>query len=204
MRYFLIALLFVSCVSVDKAKSVLNSHPVDAARYCADKFPVHSDSIVTTIRDTIREQAQERDLSGFADSVIQKAYQEKEAQIKAMEDYIDEVEKRGAVSKAEADALRLKMKGFKPVDTAALNYAAEQRIAATVKACEDKTTTVIQENTARVAEKTLLSEDLQKRLNATQDRLNNNVKWKWWLIAILAVLIALRIFKSYIPFLKFL
>lgn len=187
-----------------KAGDYLLTHPEFSSKWCGDQYPVKSDSVVVTVRDTVKEKNQEIDLTDFADSVINKAYKDKDQQISDMSDYIDALEKSNGINQKDAIGLRAQLKNIKPVDTAALNKAATEKIKATIKACEETTTRVVSENTAKATAQTLRGD----REQAAKEKMTGSRDWWRKVAIILAVIlglwIGLKILKASVPALQFL
>lgn len=65
MKYFIIIILFTSCVTQKKVNSWLDDHKTEAAGYCADNFP--PDTITRTVTQNI-------DSAGYYDAYMNMSY----------------------------------------------------------------------------------------------------------------------------------
>jgi PBP1b-binding outer membrane lipoprotein LpoB len=183
------ALFLSSCVSVRKAKAVLDDHPQEAADYCATRFPV-KDSIVVTvippdtelIRKAIDSAVQVHDslCSEYADEVnkllLYKQEQLSELQKNDLDKKLDSL-KRDYNTKVRKEAERL-YQSLPPKEIKTVEY---------------------KENTAKVEFWRLEAEKQQKNF---ENQKAKSDRWKRIAIVFICITIILTLYTFRKPIIK--
>jgi len=183
MRYLLIIILFASCVNQKKVTRWLDENEVEAAKYCADEFPV-KESVDTTYKiDSAAYNEAYNELLKYVDSLL------------------------GVVeSKPTERLVYITTEGrIREINMDSLRKAVTAQVKKAIRPCIDsiKYVTKVVENTARVRQLTLelgtKDQTISKRDQTISDQaktIKQKARWVWYfwlLIALIAGYVFVKI-----------
>jgi len=190
----IVAILFSSCMTAEKAKGYLANHREAAAEFCDAQFPAEKTTKIKVKEDTAKSNQAKRELNTYKDSILNKAVQRNDS-IQMMRDRIYHLQQSGAYSQATADVLQAQLNGIKPVDTSSLRRSIEAKIYSSIKPCKDSIiTTDTGISTAKYMATYLKSERVQ---GEKDEAIGSRDKWRKWCIitwSLIGIYIAIRFF----------